>query len=76
MQEYIKLLHLKKAENLLMQTNMKLEEIAAECGFYDTNYFIKVFKQQYKTPPAKFRSARTTQKNEKLKVTQRPQAIF
>ncbi|NMA43214.1 MAG: helix-turn-helix domain-containing protein [Oligosphaeraceae bacterium] len=65
MQEYIKLLRLKKAENLLMQTNINLEGIAAECGFYDTNYFIKVFKQQYKTTPAKFRVARTAQKDEK-----------
>lgn len=42
--EYVNLLRMKRAETLLMQSeNKTVGQIAAECGFFDSNYFSMKF---------------------------------
>ena len=47
---------------LLRQTDQSVQEIAAECGVQDVNYFIKLFKKQTGLTPVQFRESR---KNER-----------
>ena len=54
--EYLKALRMKKAESLLVNTEMRIEDIAAAVGFSDTNYFISFFSKHYGTPPKKYRT--------------------
>ena len=52
--EYLNLLRLQHAENLLQQSNkLSIAEIAAQCGFNDSNYFSVKFKKQYGISPKK-----------------------
>jgi AraC family L-rhamnose operon transcriptional activator RhaR/AraC family L-rhamnose operon regulatory protein RhaS len=44
--------------SLLENTNLPVKEIAYKSGFYDSNYFIKLFKQQFGISPAKNRKSR------------------
>ncbi len=43
------------AEKLLLESNTKIQVIAANCGFRDSGYFIKVFKKEYNKTPDNFR---------------------
>lgn len=54
--EYLKILRMKKAESLLLNTEMRIEDVAASVGFTDTNYFISFFSDYYGIPPKKYRS--------------------
>jgi len=55
--EYINILRLQKAENLLKQlTAAAITEIAEDCGFNDSNYFSVKFKKLYGMSPKKFQS--------------------
>ncbi len=50
--EYLNVYRLKKADSLLSGgQKQKISEIAAACGFQDSNYFSKVYKQMYGIPP-------------------------
>ena len=40
---------------LLQMTTKPIQDIAAECGIQDVNYFIKLFKKQTGTTPYKYR---------------------
>lgn len=51
----IKTVRLKKAYQLLMETDRLIAEIAQECGFEHSNYFSVQFKQQYGTSPSHIR---------------------
>lgn len=53
--EYLLSLRIEKAECLLKSSSMSIYDIAEQCGFYDVNYFIKVFRRFHNTTPAKFR---------------------
>ena len=54
--EYLNLLRLQKAEQLLRQgRGTKVAQIAAECGFADSNYFSVKFKKMYGVSPRQFR---------------------
>ena len=54
--EYITLLRLKNAEELLKtRKNMSISEIAFLCGFNDSNYFSDKFKRTYGISPLNFR---------------------
>lgn len=46
---------LSHAKRLLKGTNMKIYEIAAEVGYSDPKYFIRVFKENIGIPPGEFR---------------------
>ena len=54
--QYIKMLRLKKACELLSQTNGTVASIANQCGFGDAGYFGKVFKQEFGMTPQEWRN--------------------
>ena len=54
--QYIKMLRLKKACELLSQTNSTVASIANQCGFGDAGYFGKVFKQEFGMTPQEWRN--------------------
>ena len=50
--EYLNIYRLKKADALLQSDEKyKISEIAELCGFEDSNYFSKMYKQMYGIPP-------------------------
>lgn len=53
--EYLQRLRLQRALILLKQTELGLEEIASRCGFYDSNYFCKIFKSRMHMSPGRYR---------------------
>lgn len=52
---YVFELRLKKAEELIVKTRRSFKEIAAECGFYDQNYFSKLFTKTHGCSPSVYR---------------------
>ena len=46
---------LKKATNLLATTEMKVTAISEQCGFHDTPYFCRKFKEIYGITPTEYR---------------------
>ena len=48
---FIKKKRFKRAKELLEGTDLPVMEIARLCGFYDYNYFSRVFKEQYGKSP-------------------------
>lgn len=54
--QYVKKLRMEKAKNLLDDTNLPVQVIANESGFNITSYFIKQFKKEYGTTPARYRA--------------------
>lgn len=65
--EYLNILRLQKAENLLKQlTAAPITEIAQDCGFNDSNYFCVKFKKLYGMPPKKFQTLhKSTEKGQR-----------
>jgi AraC-like DNA-binding protein len=53
--EYSLRLKLEKAKELLLKTNLALDEIALECSLYNGNYLIRVFKKRFGMTPGNFR---------------------
>lgn len=53
--DYILKQRISKAKSLLRFSELSIEEIASECGFSDSGYFIKVFKNEENLTPAKYR---------------------
>ena len=51
---------LKKAVELLTMTEKDLEQIAKECGFVSTNYFIGIFYHEYRMTPEVYRRQNST----------------
>lgn len=47
---------IKMAKSLLISGNLKVSEIAEKCGYQNTTYFIKQFKNEVGVSPDKFRS--------------------
>lgn len=58
--EYIKKLRIKKAENLLKNTNMSILEIANEVGYENPSKFASAFKVYNNTTPLKYRKLNIT----------------
>lgn len=52
--EYITYVRIMNAENLLKTTDLPMTEVAARCGFNDSNYFSTVFKRIKGITPLKF----------------------
>lgn len=53
--EYICQTRIKHALILLNSTQLPIQDIAAECGFTDLNYFSRVFKKKQGTSPSQYR---------------------
>lgn len=47
-----------KSCRLLAQTDLSIDQIAERCGFWDRNYFTRIFKRMSYTTPAAFRRQR------------------
>lgn len=47
---------IEKARELILHTNLKINDIAQEVGYPDTSYFYRKFKQYYGVSPASLRS--------------------
>ena len=54
-QEYRTRLKLKMAVELLTSSELSIGEIAMRCGFSDSNYFCRVFREYLSTTPRQFR---------------------
>ncbi len=54
--ELINNYRLKKAEQLLQNSDLNINEVANECGYEDPAYFCRVFKRKYHISPKKFKS--------------------
>jgi AraC-like DNA-binding protein len=52
---YLTQVRIDRAKHLLRSYNLKLDDIAARCGYNDTPYFCHVFKKITKSTPAAFR---------------------
>lgn len=52
---YVYKLRIREAKRLLENTDMRIARIAEEIGFYDANYFTRVFKKHTGVAPLKFR---------------------
>ena len=50
---YIRLIKVNRAYNLIVSKELSMTEICYSCGFYDQSHFIANFKQIYKTTPSK-----------------------
>ncbi len=48
---------LRVAEEMIVKTRKSFKEIAADCGFYDQNYFSKTFTKEYGMSPSEYRAA-------------------
>lgn len=53
--EYLKLVRISRSKTLLTTTNLKINEISGKCGFTDTNYFCKVFRDSNDCTPLEYR---------------------
>ncbi|KAA3640383.1 MAG: AraC family transcriptional regulator [Bacteroidetes bacterium] len=47
---------LEKAQNLIKTTDLRISDIAYDCGFTDTSYFSKTFKNYYNISPSDLRN--------------------
>ena len=53
--QYLRDFRMKKAEELLKNTNMKVADIAATVGYDNPNYFNKLFQSIYHMAPGDYR---------------------
>ncbi|MFS0638144.1 AraC family transcriptional regulator [Mesobacillus foraminis] len=56
-QEYIHMLKISKAKDMLSSTNLGIKNIAYTVGISDEKYFMKLFKKYEKVTPTEFRKA-------------------
>jgi Transcriptional regulator containing an amidase domain and an AraC-type DNA-binding HTH domain len=62
-QEYLMSYRLDKSRELLLYGTHCMNEIAGECGFYDSKYFGKAYKKRFNMTPAKYRDQFHTSKH-------------
>ena len=53
--EYVQSIRLEKAESLLLDTGLTIDEIAREVGYHNKGYFYKIFTERHRITPAQFR---------------------
>lgn len=53
--KYIKQIRMEKAQELLLNTNMKVSDISQAVGYPNTSYFCKTFQKLYGATPERFR---------------------
>ena len=54
-EQYLINLRMQQAVSLLVNTSLKMSEIAGKCGFSCGNYFTKVFQKKFRMTPSKYR---------------------
>lgn len=55
--DYIRLIRLQRAAQLLEHSEYQVTEIADMVGFSDAKYFREVFKKYYKVSPSEYRNS-------------------
>ena len=58
--DYITDLRITKAKQLLESTTMPIDMIAEEVGYYNTNSFIRRYKQMTGTTPGEYRKSKNS----------------
>lgn len=53
--EYLTFVRIENAQQMLLHTDRSITEIASDCGFSDSSYFTKVFRETCGMPPTSFR---------------------
>ncbi len=53
--KYIIKLRMQQAVDLLLNSELSIQEIASRCGYNDYNFFTKVFKGEFGVAPSKYR---------------------
>ncbi|WP_079908793.1 AraC family transcriptional regulator [Paenibacillus sp. 32352] len=53
--EYVQIIRINKAKQMLKGTNHSIRQIAFDCGFNDSNYFSKAFKESTGLSPLQYR---------------------
>ncbi|CAG7637117.1 HTH-type transcriptional activator RhaR [Paenibacillus solanacearum] len=53
--EYVQIIRIYNAKNMLKITNHSIRQIAFDCGFNDSNYFSKTFKESTGLSPLQYR---------------------
>jgi AraC-like DNA-binding protein len=48
-------LRMRLAEKLLQDPYLTVSEVAQRCGYTDSNYFVRLFRQQHQLPPGHWR---------------------
>ncbi|MDR0910864.1 MAG: AraC family transcriptional regulator [Spirochaetaceae bacterium] len=56
--EYIQAERLKYAAELLLSSDKNIGDIGSDCGYYDQNYFSRLFKKYYGKTPREYRNSR------------------
>ena len=69
---YLTHVRIDRSKHLLSNYDLKLDDIAARCGFHDTPYFCRVFRQITKVSAAEYRAARRLQQDQKNIPDRRP----
>ena len=54
--KWIKLKRLEHARNLLIETDLNINQLCYDSGFINSSHFIKAFKEQYHLPPHQYRN--------------------
>ena len=62
--EYLRIIRLKKATELLRSTDLNVAEVAYKVGFNDPFYFSKCFKEQFGMRPTQFREEENKKMND------------
>lgn len=57
---YIKQIRMEKAQELLLNTNMKVSDISQAVGYPNTSYFCKSFQKMFGATPERFRQRDTS----------------
>ena len=60
--EYLTLLRVEHAKELLEMTDLTIRDISARAGYYDSGSFIRRFKQVTGETPAQYRRSRNLKK--------------
>lgn len=55
--EFVQLKRLEKAERLLTETTLSIEQIADAVGYQNKGYFYRIFMEHHQTTPARYRKA-------------------
>ena len=55
---------LEKAKKLLTETDMKIIDIAEECGYSTYNYFVRQFRNSEGVSPTEYRESKEAENNE------------
>lgn len=53
---YVTLYRLKYSQELLLHSSLSINEVAFQCGFRDSSYFVKVFRRYFGKTPSKYRT--------------------